>query len=261
MSDSIVCPDCGQRNPSGGRHCVFCNFPLAAHDAPDAARPEPARPGPVRREPAPQPPRRPRRPPRGMPVEVTNLWLWTGAVVALLIVFAAVNFRQKPPARDVEGASADQQRAAREIAAAIERDSTDVAARVSMGNLLYDTGNWSEAIVHYRAAVARDSSLVTAIVDLGVCYYNLSVPDEAERLFRLALGKDPRQPIALFNMGIVAERRGELERALEFFRAASDAPHPPNMHQPLADAIGRVEQRLRGGGPPSAPRPGSGTTP
>uniref|UniRef100_A0A832MKD7 Tetratricopeptide repeat protein n=1 Tax=Eiseniibacteriota bacterium TaxID=2212470 RepID=A0A832MKD7_UNCEI len=268
MSETFRCPDCGAENPAGAEHCVQCNFPIAAHDRPGAdarpARPAvtpPAAPAPsaeAGREAAPpaarskaplprplsRPPRRPR--PGAMPHEAVHLWVWVGGIVAVLLIFMAVTWR-RDIGRTVEGASPEQQQRADQLMKELARDSTNAAAHVGLGDILYDTGNWSDAIVHYKAALRRDSTLVTAIVDLGVCYYNLSVPGEAERLFRLALSKEPRQPIALFNMGIVHERRNENAEALRYFRAAGEVATVPAMHEAVREAVARVEQRMAGG--------------
>ena len=93
-------------------------------------------------------------------------------------------------------------------------------ARIGLANILYNTSNWSEAIVHYRSAIRQDSSRATALVDLGVCYYNLGDAPDAERLFELALQRDPHQPVALFNLGIVSERRSDYAGAMKYFHRA-----------------------------------------
>jgi tetratricopeptide (TPR) repeat protein len=165
----------------------------------------------------------------------------------VLIAVQANLARDNPP---VEGASGEQLERANALREALAKDSTDVAARVGLADVLFDTGNWTEAIVHYRSAVRQDSSLVTAIVDLGVCYYNLSVPDEAERLFTLALAREPHQPFALFNLGIVHERRGNPERALEFFHRALQSGPPENMKPALMEAMQRVAQATGTPAPP-----------
>jgi tetratricopeptide (TPR) repeat protein len=184
---------------------------------------------------------------------VLSLWLGVGAFLALLLVLIAVQANLERDQPQVEGSSAEQQQAANVFRAALQRDSTDLRSRVGLADLLFDTGNWSEAIVHYRSAVHHDSSLVTAIVDLGVCYYNLSMPDEAERHFRLALVREPHQPFALFNMGIVQERRGDPAAALGYFQQALQASPPENMKPAVMEAIQRVSQAS---GKP-APRPGA----
>jgi cytochrome c-type biogenesis protein CcmH/NrfG len=263
MSETVQCPDCGFQNPAGSPSCERCHFPLiegavpGTVPLPHAAQPTSATKGsgaaagaPVSATPGssgadapvPIPPFRPIRPRRPRPQAnvALTLWLGVGAFLALLLVLIAVQAnlqRHDPP---VEGSSEQQQKSADGFRAALERDSTDTRSRVGLADVLFDTGNWSEAIIHYRAAIRQDSSLVTAIVDLGVCYYNLSVPDEAERLFNLALSREPHQTFALFNMGIVQERRGDNPKALEYFHRALESSPPENMKPALMEAMQRV---------------------
>ena len=273
MTETIQCPDCGHRNPAGSTWCERCHYPLVEGAAPGSVPPPPAadagpthatdKPGasdPPPSAPAPLPPFRPRRPRPRANVSLP-LMLGVGSFLALILVLIAVQAnleRNDPP---VEGSNTDQQKAADGFRAALEKDSTDTRARVGLADILFDTGNWAEAIVHYRSAVRNDSSLVTAIVDQGVCYYNLSQPEEAERLFNLALSRDPHQPFALFNLGIVHERRGDTSTALEYFHRALQSAPPENMKPALMEAMQRVAQRSgkqappldAPGSPPSAP--------
>src|SRR5262249_5380178 len=188
-------------------------------------------------------------PPRGVK-RVVSLCRVCGTIMALVVVFMAVKpnlDRSQPP---VEGANPVQQGEADSLRAAVAKDSTNVQARVQLGDLLFDTSNWSDAVVQYRSAIRQDSSLVNAIVDLGVCYYNLGDAQEAERHFRLGLQRDPRHPIALFNLGIVCERRDEGKLALEYYHRALETNPPDPMKQSLFDAIARVQQKIG-----SSPKP------
>ena len=236
MSETIQCPDCGFQNPAGSAVCARCHFPLTE----DLKAPIPA---PAAGTSGPAIPRlRPIRPRRPRPEAnvALSLWLGVGAFVALLLVLIAIQANVKRGDQQVEGSNAEQQKSANELRTALEKDSTDNHARVALADILFDTGNWSEAIVHYRSAVHHDSTLVTAIVDQGVCYYNLSAPDEAERLFKLALQREPHQPFALFNLGIVYERRGDNDKALEYFHQALESSPPENMKPALMEAMQRV---------------------
>jgi tetratricopeptide (TPR) repeat protein len=240
MPETVRCPDCGTDNPAGSASCSACNFPLSA-EAP-AARPAPAvtappEPGPVviRRV-------RPIRPRRPQHADRTSLWLWLlfGTFCAGLVVVVAIQgySRNNAPAV-VEGSTPEQQKTADQLRATLERDSTNIEAHIELANLLYDTANWPEAIVHYRAAINRDSTRVTALVDLGVCYFNLSATQEAERLFQLALVREPKQPVALFNLGIVSQQRGDHKAALAYFHRALVGGPPDQMKSPLMDAMKR----------------------
>lgn len=253
MPDSIQCPDCGHQNPPGSTECEQCHFPLTegprvAAPAPPEASPRPAG-VPIMR---PVRPRRPRRPEANVQL---SLWLGVGSFVALLLVLIAIQANVKRQDQDVEGSNAEQQKSANEFRVALEKDSTDVHARVALADILFDTGNWSEAIVHYQSAIHHDSTLVTAIVDQGVCYYNLGQSDEAERLFHLALQREPYQPFALFNLGIVYEARGNPDKALEYFHQALQSSPPENMKPALMEAMQRVFKATGKQAPPiSNPR-------
>lgn len=261
MTDRPKCPDCGRDNDPGAQECAHCGFPLTAKAGPAAAAPPgPAStPAPAAPPPAESPagapivvPRpRPRRP-RAQPADSMSmsLWLVFGTIAALVVVWVAVksNFdRPKPP---VEGASPMQQASADSLLAVVQRDTTNVAARNQLADVLYDTGNWSEAIVHYRAVVRMDSSRVPAIVDMGVCYFNLSDSPNAEKLFLLALEKDPHQPVAQFNLGILYESRKEWRNALKYFHGAMQSDPPPSMQQTLQEHMTNAMKQVDAKAPP-----------
>ena len=245
MPPTIRCPDCGRDNPAGSLSCSACNFPLVSEPPSTVPVPGPAAPAPegaadlgpviVRR----MRPIRPRRPQPATNMALA-LWLVFGTFCAVVVVVVAIQGYTKnnaPP--PVEGSSPEQQKAADELRTTLERDSTNVEARIELANLLYDTGNWTEAIVHYRSAIAKDSTRVTALVDLGVCYFNLAASHEAEQLFLAALQRDPHQAVALFNLGIVNQQRGDHKAALSFFHRALISGPPEPMKPVLMDAMKR----------------------
>jgi tetratricopeptide (TPR) repeat protein len=255
MSDTVRCPDCGHANPAGAESCAECNFPLPAR-APvhEPAPPERATAGaapPIIRRP-------PRRPPRGDRTSQA-LWLFFGLVCVVVLVATAVRGFRKNNIPAVEGASPGQQQNADSLRDVLAHDSTNVGAQVALGNILYDTGNWPEAVRHYAVALARDSSLTSALVDLGVSYYNMSETDQAERMFRLALNRDPHQPIALFNLGIVAERREDWRSALQYFHRAMESNPPESMQQALNQQMEQAMTKL-GVKAPALPQ-GAGAAP
>lgn len=252
MPDPNRCPDCGHLNPPENQYCEQCNFPLAdpAHAPADpaAAPPPPGAPG---TDPLVRPfrPIRPRPPRVQQPLQM-QLWLVFGSLAALLAGYTAIRGFHESNVKPIEGAQVEQQHRADEARAALAKDSTNLEARIALADVLYDTGNWSEAIVHYRSAARQDSDRVTTIVDLGVCYYNLSQPGRAKELFELALRKDPHQPVALFNMGIVAEREERWDDALQFYHRAVQSGPPESMRQPLMEAMQRCQAKTGAKAPP-----------
>lgn len=259
----VKCPDCGTLNPPDRESCARCNFPLRPARTPEPADAAPqasdvpagAPPGPPAAAEPPiliEVPERLRRARERRSVKDPSLtlWLFIGTLGAIALLFIAVRGHRENNAPQVEGAQPEQQARAEEIFRAIQEDSTNVAARVAFGDLLYDTGNWNEAIVHYRAAVRMDSTQVEALVDLGVCYYNLGFTDLARTHFEGALARNPQQTIALFNMGILNERAENFEAALGFFHRSLQTQPPEALRPPIVEAIGRVQQKLGREAPP-----------
>jgi len=277
MNESVRCPDCGHVNPAGSTSCEVCNFPLTDEPfaAPPAAETQAAESHPAGgtavaagsatahagdagsegvTSPAgayiPTPLRRPMRRPRPPSNQALSLWLMFGFIAAAAVTYIAIKANLDRASQPVEGSSDDQQKRADVFRAALAKDSTNIDARIGLGNVLYDTGNWSEAIVQYRSAVRQDSSRATTLVDLGVCYYNLGDAGDAEDLFVLALQRDPHQPIALFNLGIVSEKRSDYANALKYFHRALESGPPEEMKQALIEAMGRVQKATGKTAPP-----------
>jgi cytochrome c-type biogenesis protein CcmH/NrfG len=234
----------------GRTSCAVCQFPLENEAGGVGRSTSPAAGGGS----VPPPLVRPLRARRPRPAsnQALSLWLVFGTLAALVVIYIAFKANYDRSARPVEGSSEAQQARADSVLRVLAKDSTNVAARVRLGDILYDTGNWSDAMVQYRAALRLDSSLVPTLVDLGVCYYNLGDPERAEQHFVAALARDPHQPVALFNLGIVCERRKDLHAALQYFHRALQSGPPDDMHQPLIEAMTRVQEKA-GAKPPPLP--------
>jgi cytochrome c-type biogenesis protein CcmH/NrfG len=248
MPETIRCPSCGTENEPRAEACAQCNFPLA-EKAPladkvlappaavavesEAAAAEPE----FKFDPGPRPVRRQRERPDAMQPVQMQLWLFTGIAVILGIVYFAAQGFWRSNARPVEGAGPQQQQRADAARAALEKDSTNLMARVELANVLYDTGNWSEAIIHYKSAERLDPNRATIVVDMGVCYYNLGRFAVAESLFHHALALDPHEAVAMFNLGIIAETKGDWTEALKQYHRALQAGPPDPMKALLQQRI------------------------
>jgi tetratricopeptide (TPR) repeat protein len=281
-SETIACPSCGTRNPAEAVACAQCNFPLRNDPAAVDAAADAAASATVMREPTPQeaeatattsedpevaatetsasgfdpgprPVRRARPRPAAMqPIQV-QIWLFAGAAIVLGIVYFAAQGFWTSNAVPVAGARPEQQQRADLARQVLERDSTNLEARIELANVLYDTGNWTEAIVHYRSAERLDPKRSTTIVDLGVCYYNLGQFAAADSLFHRALDLDSHQVFALFNLGIVAESRERWDEALGYFHRALQSGPPDAMKPPLQEHLQAVMAKAGKKPPPLKP--------
>jgi cytochrome c-type biogenesis protein CcmH/NrfG len=239
MSES-KCPSCGARHTADAAFCPECNFPLReSSPTPVAAEASSSGKSDFVLPPRPQRPRAPR--PAAMQGVQVQIWVATGILVVAAIVYMAMQgFHRTNASRQVEGANTQQMQEVEFARRQIATDSTNVNARITLANLLYDTANWGEAILQYRAAERLEPRRVETVVDMGVCYYNLGEFAHAESLFTHALSLQPDQPVALFNLGIVAETREEWQLAADWFHRALNANPPEHMRQPLMEHLQTV---------------------
>jgi tetratricopeptide (TPR) repeat protein len=84
-----------------------------------------------------------------------------------------------------------------------ERDATNAAPRVQLGNLYFDAERYDEAIKWYGEAIKLAPNDVNVSTDLGVSYYYANQPDRALQQFDQSLKLDPKHAKTLLNVGIV----------------------------------------------------------
>lgn len=144
-----------------------------------------------------------------------------------------------------------------DIRAAVERvkaDPENPALNVQAGNILFDSGRFSEAIPYYQKALSREPNNPDVIVDLGVCYFNLEDYPKAQEQFERALKIDPRHINALYNLGVVAVQFKEINKLIEYWgRLREIAPNSPQA-QRAQMILNELHRNVEGGmGPGNSP--------
>jgi len=91
------------------------------------------------------------------------------------------------------------------------------AENLDLGNFLYDSQRFEEAIRYYDKAIQANSKAADVIVDAGVSYFNLNQIDRAKSYFEDALEIDDQHVNALYNMGIVSARLGNMPEMEKFW--------------------------------------------
>jgi tetratricopeptide (TPR) repeat protein/predicted RNA-binding Zn-ribbon protein involved in translation (DUF1610 family) len=86
---------------------------------------------------------------------------------------------------------------------------------VDLGNFLFDSGKFDEAITYYEKALTMHANDTDVLVDAGVSHFNLGRFKEAEAYFRKALAINEKHPNALYNLGVVSAQLGEMAVMLE----------------------------------------------
>jgi predicted negative regulator of RcsB-dependent stress response len=253
-----ACPDCGAPNPLDAETCAECNHPidpfarrvLATSPMPRqrAAREEPvsAVPGAptVHEEQGKVIPRRQHQraglfgigggePRTHAGAGGAPGWIWAAVGMAALLIalFTAIGITSQRPKIAIEGADAAKLATADSLARILKKNPEDVQANVEMGNVYYDTKNFTDAIGYYDKALARDSSLIDVSVDRAVAIHQAGRPDEAVRDLEAIVARHPVHAIARFDLAVIYEFQGRKADAEDQYRqAASHATSPEVQH-------------------------------
>jgi tetratricopeptide (TPR) repeat protein len=115
------------------------------------------------------------------------------------------------------------------LRAVAERERSNAAPRVQLGNLYFDAERYDEAIKWYADAIKLSPKDVNVSTDLGVSYYYSNQPDKALEQFTHSLSLDPTHGKTLLNVGIVKafakqDLAGAAKAWQEVIRLAPDSP-------------------------------------
>jgi cytochrome c-type biogenesis protein CcmH/NrfG len=97
------------------------------------------------------------------------------------------------------------------------------AENLDLGNFLFDSQKFEEAIFYYDKAIQANAKAVDVIVDAGVSYFNLNQIAKAKSYFEHALEVDAQHVNALYNMGIVSARLGDMQEMKKFWTRLVEA--------------------------------------
>ena len=110
-----------------------------------------------------------------------------------------------------------------------EKEPSNAAPRVELGNLYFDAERYDDAIKWYSEALKLAPRDVNVSTDLGVCYYYANQADKALEQFQHSLSIDPRHAKTLLNLGIVkAFGKQDLDGAVQAWQQVlAIAPDSP----------------------------------
>ena len=157
-----------------------------------------------------------------------------GLIAGWIIGSQQAAVRQPPPVAQTAattGAAAKvlDQAQINAFSSVAEREPSNAAPRVQLGNLYFDAERYDEAIKWYSEALRLSPNEVEISTDLGVSYYYTNQPDRALEQFARSLKIDPRHTKTLLNVGIVkAFGKQDLEGAQQAWeqviQIAPDSP-------------------------------------
>ncbi|MBZ5639662.1 MAG: tetratricopeptide repeat protein [Acidobacteriia bacterium] len=123
----------------------------------------------------------------------------------------------------------------------LHADPRNLGALKRLGNLMYDSGRWTESLDYYRRAIDLEPQDANVLTDAGICLRQLKRPDDALDYFRRAQAADPTHWQSLYNAAVVAgfdlgrfDTADEALRKLE--KVNPGAPGLDRLRQDLAHA-------------------------
>ena len=93
-----------------------------------------------------------------------------------------------------------------ELKERLNKDSSDIEAAISLGNIFYDLGDAGQAILYYRLALDINPDLPGARTDMGTMYWRNNDINLAEKSFREAIANDASFGNAYVNLGLLLHR-------------------------------------------------------
>jgi Tfp pilus assembly protein PilF len=131
--------------------------------------------------------------------------------------------------------SGDFEQALMHYRAALQRDEMNVQARNNLGNLYLGKGLFEEAAREFQRVIAIDPKYLNARVNLSAAYTRMGRPDAAAAEARAALEIDGRNPDAMVNLSLAQNDAGltaDAQRSLR--RALEIDPHNAAAHYNMA---------------------------
>lgn len=116
---------------------------------------------------------------------------------------AAPGQAQKPQDMGTE-AMADIHERIKVLEGLLAKDPEDLGARVELGNMYYDSGQFDKAIPHYQKAVEIKPDQPNILSDLGTCFRETGDPARAVQFFEKAFAIDRGHWRSLFNALVVS---------------------------------------------------------
>ncbi len=122
----------------------------------------------------------------------------------------------------------------------IEEEPKNTEAWIKLGNVMMDSGKYSEAIEAYGRALELDPSNVNVRVDRGSCYRNIGRSDLAVEHYRKGIEIDPKHAYAHYNLAVVLtydfeDYAGGLKEFERFLELKPDDPQRAEIEKIIAE--------------------------
>lgn len=201
----LECPKCHSENILRARFCVSCGISLSGKKSSRSL---------------PQPPKR-----NVSGYSAIMKWIpWIGGVILVMAgIWGWTLYKPQMLNRDkTETASElfnpELRQKFQLLRTQVEQNPKDVQSWIQLGNLFYDSKNFSEAILYYQHALPLDSTNADVRVDLAVSCFETGQSERAIAELDKALQFSPNHLNAHFNLGVVYNSVGNRELAVRYWQ-------------------------------------------
>lgn len=203
----MICINCQHRLPENAKYCPLCGHKISPTDNISKKNEDNSA-------------------PFSKPAHAYALILSVAAIVILIVVLILdSNQREIEQNRNISTNTSDLSEEFKIQLEKLAKDPDSIHLNIEMGNLLFDSGKFYEAIPYYQKSLVKDSLNIALQIDLAVCYFYLRKIDRAIVEIKKALKIDPKHPKGLFNIGVIYYTIGEFETAREYWgQLISDDP-------------------------------------
>jgi tetratricopeptide (TPR) repeat protein len=117
--------------------------------------------------------------------------------------------------------------------------------RLELANLLYEMGNWQQAVAEYRQVIERQPQLMGVRLQLGKLLQIMGREEEAQEVYEKALVCSNNEGTQHHIKGLIAVCRGEREKAIIAFNLAARLEPDKVVHWlALAQVHQQIENHL-----------------
>ena len=196
----MKCTNCKRNIPKSAKYCPHCGYEIKR--SPNITVKDEVNPGKLAK-----------------PVQAYSLIILAMAVAILIVMLILES--NKPDTENQNIISTNTPDNSEEIKAQLEKliqNPESVSLNIEMGNLLFDSGRYEEAIPYYQKSLSLNPRNIAVQIDLAVCFFNLRNFDQAILEMKKALDIDQNHTLGLFNMGIIYYNMGDVDKAREYWQ-------------------------------------------
>jgi len=136
----------------------------------------------------------------------------------------------------------------------IREDEEDLAAHINLGNLLFDQGEFLEAVEHYRTALQLEPENTNVLTDTGIALMELGHYREAVVTLRRAVGLAPSDSLINYNLGVAYALGGNGQEAIRSLDRAVRLAEEQQFARFSLEEAKRLIEDLRTGNSNAFPR-------